>query len=252
MHLMRARTASVLGTHHSRRLSCKSFLKDPHILLSGAKHDRRSPSGHSMAPLTRQQRQWVEQNLSLREREALIQKQAEPPNTGMTGNGYTFNNTRPGTYACALGGLPVFHSSAKVEKGFGYASFLAPIDASHISVRQIMVGMPRRELDCPITRFRSMQQPAGIMHAEVIDNRAEAHLGWIHTAEDGNNYFCINAASLYFVPDGVDIPTEAWCFLENPIEENANPIKAAPNAAVGRVQHPQRQVHRFELQMHLL
>ena len=76
-----------------------------------------------MAPLTRQQRQWVEQNLSLREREALIQKQAEPPNTGMTGNGYTFNNTRPGTYACALGGLPVFHSSAKVEISHGEALF---------------------------------------------------------------------------------------------------------------------------------
>ena len=48
---------------------------------------------------------------------------------------------------------------------------------------------------------------------QVIDNRAEAHLGWIHTAEDGNNYFCINAASLYFVPDGVDIPTEVHALV---------------------------------------
>lgn len=180
-----------------------------------------SESGHDLQPLTVEQKANVEKRLNKRQQSVLLQKEAEPAHDGTTSNGFRYNSTLSGTYACVMGGLPVFHSSAKVDKGFGYPTFTASIDEAHIIEELVMLGMPHSDPGAGAAITTQVLLPAlrrpGAVWIEVQDTRAKGHLGYMVTDTDGSMYYCINAAALHFIPQGMEIPTKAWRFRSDAI-----------------------------------
>ena len=89
----------------------------------------------------------------------------------------------PGIYVDVVSGEPLFASSAKYNSGCGWPAFTAPIVAANVrELRDVSHGMIRTEV-------RSAQ--------------GDSHLG--HVFQDGPSdrgglRYCINSASLRFVP----------------------------------------------------
>lgn len=89
----------------------------------------------------------------------------------------------PGLYVDVVSGEPLFASSAKYNSGCGWPAFTKPIDAANVTEhRDVSLGMIR---------------------TEVRSTHGDSHLG--HVFEDGpldqgGLRYCINSASLRFVP----------------------------------------------------
>ncbi len=146
----------------------------------------RSPSGFDLGPLAPADRDRLARELSAEERRVLLDHGTEPPFCGGL-----LDNKEPGVYTCRLCGLPLFRSVTKFESGTGWPSFFEPFDAEHVSAyRDRSYGMERVEIRC---------------------RRCDGHLG--HVFPDGppptHQRFCMNSASLAFVPDGAELPREA-------------------------------------------
>lgn len=104
--------------------------------------------------------------------------------------GATWNEKRKGTYVSAVSGVPLFRSDTKFDSGTGWPSFFAPVDPEHVrEIRDVSHGMVR---------------------VEVVDAKSGAHLG--HRFDDGpaptGQRYCMNSASLRFVPDGEELPVK--------------------------------------------
>jgi peptide-methionine (R)-S-oxide reductase len=102
--------------------------------------------------------------------------------TERPGTGEYLNEKRPGIYVDVVSGEPLFASSAKFESGCGWPSFTKPIAANVREIRDTSHGMIRTEV-------RSMH--------------GDSHLG--HVFDDGPRdqgglRYCINSASLRFIP----------------------------------------------------
>lgn len=102
---------------------------------------------------------------------------------------------RAGTFYSAATGQPLFRSEAKFDSGTGWPSFSKPIAPEAVVLRWDGSMWPRR--------------------VEVLDSSSLSHLG--HVFEDGPQKdpsfpegtglrFCMNGASLIFVPDGAEAP----------------------------------------------
>ena len=96
--------------------------------------------------------------------------------------GTLLDNKRPGVYACAGCGLPLFASDAKFHSGTGWPSFFQPIAPGNVlEVADHSHGMLRVEIRC---------------------KRCDAHLG--HVFPDGppptKLRYCLNSVSLDFEP----------------------------------------------------
>ena len=94
-----------------------------------------------------------------------------------------WNNHEPGIYVDVASGEPLFSSTDKFDSGTGWPSFTQPIDADNI------VEKKDREF--------------GMTRTEVRSKHGDSHLG--HVFEDGPKEkggmrFCINSASLRFIP----------------------------------------------------
>jgi peptide-methionine (R)-S-oxide reductase len=103
--------------------------------------------------------------------------------TEAPGSGQYLHNKEPGIYVDIVSGEPLFASSDKYESGCGWPSFTKPIEPANVQeLRDASHGMTRTEV-----------RSAG----------GDSHLG--HVFEDGpidrgGLRYCINSASLRFVP----------------------------------------------------
>jgi peptide-methionine (R)-S-oxide reductase len=146
----------------------------------------RSASGFDLGPLPDGQRERLAKDLSAEERRVLLDHGTEPPFCGGL-----LDNKQPGTYACRLCELPLFRAATKFESGTGWPSFFEPFDPDHVtSLRDRSYGMERVEIRC---------------------RRCDGHLG--HVFPDGppptRQRYCLNSASLAFVPEGAALAREA-------------------------------------------
>jgi peptide-methionine (R)-S-oxide reductase len=103
--------------------------------------------------------------------------------TEAPGSGQYLYNKEPGIYVDVVSGEPLFASSDKFESGCGWPSFTKPIVPANVQeIRDASHGMVRTEV-----------RSAG----------GDSHLG--HVFDDGPQdrgglRYCINSASLRFVP----------------------------------------------------
>ncbi len=146
----------------------------------------RSVSGFDLGPLSPADRDRLARALSPEERRVLLDHGTERPFCGGL-----LDNKQEGVYACRLCALPLFRSRTKFESGTGWPSFFEPFDAEHVtSIRDSSYGMERVEIRC---------------------RRCDGHLG--HVFPDGPRptglRYCMNAASLRFIPEGAELPREA-------------------------------------------
>ena len=103
--------------------------------------------------------------------------------TERPGTGAYLENHAPGIYVDIVSGEPLFASSDKFESGCGWPSFTKPIEPAYVAeLRDTTHGMIR---------------------TEVRSTHGDSHLG--HVFDDGPRdrgglRYCINSASLRFVP----------------------------------------------------
>jgi peptide-methionine (R)-S-oxide reductase len=103
--------------------------------------------------------------------------------TERPGTGELLYNKAPGIYVDIVSGEPLFASSDKFESGCGWPSFTKPIEPAYVAeLRDTTHGMVR---------------------TEVRSKHGDSHLG--HVFKDGpidrgGLRYCINSASLRFVP----------------------------------------------------
>ncbi len=103
--------------------------------------------------------------------------------TEQPGTGELLDNKAPGIYVDIVSGEPLFASSDKFESGCGWPSFTRPIEATNIN-----------ELS---------DSTHGMMRTEVRSTHGDSHLGHVFTdgpQDRGGLRYCINSASLRFVP----------------------------------------------------
>ena len=138
-------------------------------------------SCNDFAHITRQPRQSDEQyRKQLTTQQFYCSRQA---GTERPGTGEFLHNKRKGTYTCVSCNTPLFESGTKFESGTGWPSFYDKIGDNVKDKVDVSHGMRR---------------------VEVVCATCDGHLG--HVFEDGPRdktglRYCINSASLGFVPD---------------------------------------------------
>jgi peptide-methionine (R)-S-oxide reductase len=103
--------------------------------------------------------------------------------TERPGTGALLGNKAPGIYVDIVSGEPLFASTDKYESHCGWPSFTKPIEPANVSeLRDVSHGMVR---------------------VEVRSAHGDSHLGHIFPdgpQDRGGLRYCINSASLRFVP----------------------------------------------------
>ena len=103
--------------------------------------------------------------------------------TERPGTGAYLDNKEAGIYVDVVSGEPLFASSDKFESGCGWPSFTKPIEPAHVNeLRDTTYGMIR---------------------TEVRSAHGDSHLGHVFPdgpRDRGGLRYCINSASLRFVP----------------------------------------------------
>jgi methionine-R-sulfoxide reductase len=94
-----------------------------------------------------------------------------------------WDNHKPGIYVDVVSGEPLFTSLDKFDSGSGWPSFTQPIDKNNVTEKT--------------------DHTFGMERTEVRSSKGESHLG--HVFDDGPSdkgglRYCINSASLRFIP----------------------------------------------------
>lgn len=103
--------------------------------------------------------------------------------TERPGTGEYLHNRAPGLYVDIVSGEPLFASSDKYESGCGWPSFTKPVEPANIRERR--------------------DASHGMVRVEVRSTHGDSHLGHVFPdgpPDRGGLRYCINAASLRFVP----------------------------------------------------
>jgi peptide-methionine (R)-S-oxide reductase len=103
--------------------------------------------------------------------------------TERAGTGELLANKKAGIYVDIVSGEPLFASSDKYESGCGWPSFTQPIEPAHV-----------KELS---------DASHGMRRTEVRSAHGDSHLGHVFPdgpPDRGGLRYCINSASLRFVP----------------------------------------------------
>jgi peptide-methionine (R)-S-oxide reductase len=128
-------------------------------------------------PVTHSETEW--RALLTPEQYAIMREHA----TERAGSCALLNEKRPGTFACAGCGQPLFEGKTKFESGTGWPSFTDPVAGSIETTTDRSWGMERTEVHCA---------------------RCGSHLG--HVFPDGppptGLRYCINGAATNFTPKG--------------------------------------------------
>ncbi|MCD8497387.1 MAG: peptide-methionine (R)-S-oxide reductase MsrB [Alphaproteobacteria bacterium] len=94
-----------------------------------------------------------------------------------------WDNHDPGIYVDAITGEPLFSSTDKFDSGTGWPSFTKPIDDNFTTTKD--------------------DHKFGMSRTEVRSSSSGGHLGHVFDdgpADKGGKRYCINSASLRFVP----------------------------------------------------
>jgi peptide-methionine (R)-S-oxide reductase len=121
--------------------------------------------------------------------------------TERPGTGEYLYNKEPGIYVDIVSGEPLFASSDKYESGCGWPSFTKPIEPANVN-----------EL-----RDRSH----GMIRTEVRSVHGDSHLGHVFPdgpSDRGGLRYCINSASLRFVPR-TDMENEGYGAYLDQVED---------------------------------
>jgi peptide-methionine (R)-S-oxide reductase len=103
--------------------------------------------------------------------------------TERPGTGEYLDNKKAGIYVDIVSGEPLFASSDKFDSGCGWPSFTKPLEAAH--VKELRDGSH------------------GMIRTEVRSAHGDSHLGHVFNdgpRDRGGLRYCINSASLKFVP----------------------------------------------------
>jgi peptide-methionine (R)-S-oxide reductase len=123
--------------------------------------------------------------------------------TERPGTGALLKNKAPGIYVDIVSGEPLFASSDKYESGCGWPSFTKPIEPANVAeLRDISHGMIR---------------------TEVRSAHGDSHLGHVFPdgpRDRGGLRYCINSASLRFVPRA-DMEDEGYGAYLDQVEDVA-------------------------------
>ncbi|MGE4312817.1 MAG: peptide-methionine (R)-S-oxide reductase MsrB [Pseudobdellovibrionaceae bacterium] len=94
-----------------------------------------------------------------------------------------WNNHEEGIYVDVISGEPLFSSTDKFDSGTGWPSFTKPIEADEV--------------------VEVTDQTHGMTRTEVRSKTADSHLGHVFPdgpRDKGGLRYCINSASLRFIP----------------------------------------------------
>jgi peptide-methionine (R)-S-oxide reductase len=103
--------------------------------------------------------------------------------TERPGTGALLHNREPGIYVDIVSGEPLFASSDKFESGCGWPSFTKPIEPANVNELR--------------------DDSHGMIRIEVRSTHGDSHLGHVFPdgpGDRGGLRYCINSASLRFVP----------------------------------------------------
>jgi peptide-methionine (R)-S-oxide reductase len=103
--------------------------------------------------------------------------------TERPGTGELLDNKSPGIYVDVVSGEPLFASSAKYESGCGWPSFTKTIE--------------------PLNVNEITDTSHGMTRTEIRSTHGDSHLGHVFPdgpKDQGGLRYCINSASLRFIP----------------------------------------------------
>jgi peptide-methionine (R)-S-oxide reductase len=120
-----------------------------------------------------------------------------------------WDNHRDGIYVDVVSGQPLFSSTDKFESGTGWPSFTRPIEAD-------------------VVRAKS-DYSHGMIRTEVLSVGAESHLGHLFDdgpVEAGGQRYCMNSASLRFVP-AAELASQGYGQFQSQFETTDDEEKAS-------------------------
>lgn len=121
--------------------------------------------------------------------------------TEQPGTGQYLHLEAPGIYVDIVSGEPLFASSTKFDAGCGWPSFTKPIEREHV--------------------LEFFDDSHGMRRTEVRSKHGDSHLGHVFNdgpVDQGGLRYCINSASLRFVPLE-EMQAEGYGYYIDQVEE---------------------------------
>ncbi|QPM91554.1 peptide-methionine (R)-S-oxide reductase MsrB [Pseudooceanicola algae] len=121
--------------------------------------------------------------------------------TERPGTGAYNDNKQSGLYVDVVSGEPLFASAAKYESGCGWPSFVKPVVPDNV--------------------VELRDETHGMVRVEVRSKHGDSHLGHVFPdgpRETGGLRYCINSASLRFIPKS-EMETEGYGEYLNQVED---------------------------------